>query len=146
MRTAGRAESEIRARISGIVDGIGARDLDALRRVYAPDVVSFDVESPLQHVGVDAKLKNWAKVFTVFAATSYELRDLTVEVGGDIAFCHAFGRISGTLAATGEHADGMWVRATFCFRRIDGDWLIVHDQASMPVDVVSGRVATDLEP
>jgi len=143
--TAKSAESEIRARIAGIVDGIQAKDLDALRRIYAPDVISFDVEPPLQHVGVDAKLRNWARVFTVFQDVSYELRDLTVEVGGDIAFAHAFGRLSGTLA-TGDRTDGMWARGTFCFRRIDGDWLIVHDQASVPVDVLSGRVAADLEP
>lgn len=143
--TAQSAQSEIRARIAGIVYGIQAKDLDALRRIYAPDVISFDVEPPLQHVGVDAKLKNWARVFTVFQDVSYELRDLTVEVGGDIAFAHAFGRLSGTLA-TGDRTDGMWARGTFCFRRIDGDWLIVHDQASVPVDVLSGCVAAGLEP
>jgi NAD(P)H-dependent FMN reductase/ketosteroid isomerase-like protein len=139
------AESGIRARIAAIIDGIKAKDLDTLRRVYAPDVVSFDVEPPLQHVGVDAKLQNWARVFTVFQDVAYELRDLTVEVGGDIAFAHAFARLSGTLA-TGKKTEGMWVRATFCFRRIDDDWLIVHDQASVPVDVLSGRMETDLEP
>jgi NAD(P)H-dependent FMN reductase/ketosteroid isomerase-like protein len=139
------AEAEIRARLGGIIDGIQAKDLNALRRIYAPAVVSFDVEPPLQHVGVDAKLKNWARAFTLFQDVSYELRDLAVEVGGDIGFAHAFGRLSGTLA-TGDRTDGMWVRATFCFRRIDGDWLITHDQASIPVDVLSGRVATDLEP
>ncbi|AKJ15693.1 NADPH-dependent FMN reductase [Streptomyces incarnatus] len=138
-------QSEIRDRIAEIIHGIQAKNLDALRRIYAPDVISFDVEPPLQHVGVDAKLKNWAKVFTVFQDVSYELRDLAVEVGGDIAFAHAFGRLSGTLA-TGDRTDGIWARGTFCFRRIDGDWLIVHDQASVPVDVLSGRSAADLEP
>ena len=143
--TAESAESEIRVRIAGIIYGIQAKDLDALRRIYAPDVISFDVEPPLQHVGVDAKLKNWARVFTLFQDVSYELRDLTVEASGDIAFAHAFGRLSGTLA-TGDRADGMWARGTFCFRRIDGDWLIVHDQASVPFDVLTGRGAADLEP
>jgi ketosteroid isomerase-like protein len=40
----------------------------------------------------------------------------------------------------------MWVRATFCFRKIDGEWLIVHDQASVPFDLPSGKGVTDLEP
>ncbi|WP_042382163.1 NAD(P)H-dependent oxidoreductase [Streptacidiphilus melanogenes] len=142
---AATAETEIRTRIAGIIQGIRAKDLDALRRIYAPDVVSFDVEPPLQHVGVDAKLKNWARAFTVFDDVSYELRDLAVEVGGDIAFAHAFGRLSGTLA-TGDRTEGMWVRGTFCFRRIDGAWLVVHDQASLPVDMQAGRPVADLEP
>jgi ketosteroid isomerase-like protein len=57
-------EAEIRRQIDKIVEGIGAKDLDGLRRLYAADVVSFDVEPPLQHVGVEAKMKNWEKVFT----------------------------------------------------------------------------------
>lgn len=40
----------------------------------------------------------------------------------------------------------MWVRATFCFQKIDGNWLIVHDQASVPFDLPSGKGATDLTP
>ncbi|MFI1073310.1 hypothetical protein [Streptomyces puniciscabiei] len=47
-------QSEIRDRIAEIIHGIQAKNLDALRRIYAPDVISFDVEPPLQHVGVDA--------------------------------------------------------------------------------------------
>jgi NAD(P)H-dependent FMN reductase/ketosteroid isomerase-like protein len=145
LRSGPGAEAEIRARIAAVVDGIHAKDLDALRRIYAPDVVSFDVEPPLQHVGVDAKLKNWAKVFAVFEYVSYEVRDLSIAVAGDIAFGHAFGRLSGKLA-TGAATDGMWARVTFCFRRVGGAWLIVHDQASVPVDALTGRVIADLEP
>jgi ketosteroid isomerase-like protein len=60
------SEAEIRRQIDKIVEGIGAKDLDALTRLYAADVVSFDVEPPLQHVGVAAKMKNWARAFTIF--------------------------------------------------------------------------------
>ncbi|HEX6444716.1 MAG TPA: nuclear transport factor 2 family protein [Streptosporangiales bacterium] len=138
-------EATIRQQIDKIVEGIEAKDLEALRRIYATDVVSFDVEPPLQHVGIEAKLKNWANVFTFFQEVGYEVRDLTVSVGDDIAFGHAFGRLSGTLS-NGVATSGMWVRATFCFRKIDGSWLIVHDQASVPLDIATGRGATDLEP
>jgi ketosteroid isomerase-like protein len=120
-------------------------DLGCLKRLYAADVVSFDVEPPLQHVGIEAKLKNWAKVFTFFQDVDYEVRDLTVSVGDDVAFGHAFGRLSGTLE-DGTATSGMWVRATFCLRKAGHDWLIVHDQASVPFDMASGRGVTDLEP
>ncbi len=138
-------EARIRQQVNEIVAGIRAKDLDGLRRLYASDVVSFDVEPPLQHVGVEAKLKNWAKVFTFFREVAYEVRDLSVAVGGDVAFGHAFGRLSGTLN-DGTVTSGMWVRGTFCFRRLDGSWLIVHDQASVPFDMASGKGVTDLEP
>jgi ketosteroid isomerase-like protein len=139
------AHEAIRQQIGKIVEGIRAKDLDTLRRVYAADVVSFDVEPPLQHVGIDAKLKNWANAFTFFREVDYEVRDLTLTVGDDVAFGHCFGRLSGTLG-DGTATSGMWVRATFCFRKIDGGWLIVHDQASVPFDIRSGRGVVDLEP
>ncbi|WP_410619627.1 YybH family protein [Amycolatopsis sp. cmx-8-4] len=139
------AHDAIRQQVGKIVAGIHAKDLDALRQIYAADVVSFDVEPPLQHVGVEAKLKNWARAFTFFAEVAYEVRDLTLTVGEDVAFGHCFGRLSGTLG-DGTATNGMWVRATFGFRKIDGDWLIVHDQASVPFDLPSGRGVVDLEP
>ena len=90
-------------------------------------------------------MKNWAKAFTFFQDVTYEVRDLTVTVGDDVAFGHCFGRLSGTLM-NGTATSGMWVRATFCFQKIDGSWLIMHDQASVPFDILSGKGVTDLQP
>lgn len=45
------AEVQIRQQIDKIVEGIRAQDLEGLKRLYTADVVSFDVEPPLQHVG-----------------------------------------------------------------------------------------------
>ncbi|MEU7877010.1 YybH family protein [Microbispora bryophytorum] len=138
-------EATIREQLSKIVEGIQAKDLEGLRRLYATDVVSFDVEPPLQHVGIDAKLKNWEKAFAFFQDVSYEVRDLTLTVGDTVAFGHCFGRLSGTLR-NGTATSGMWVRGTFCFQKIGGEWLIAHDQASVPLDMSSGAGVTDLEP
>lgn len=138
-------EAMIRQQVNKIVEGIRVQDLESLERLYAADVVSFDVEPPLQHVGVEAKMKNWVKVFTLFKDVSYEVRDLTLTTGVDVAFGHCFGRLSGTLR-NGAATNGMWVRATFCFQKVHGNWLIVHDQVSVPLDMPSGKGATDLEP
>ncbi|MEU0568851.1 nuclear transport factor 2 family protein [Nonomuraea sp. NPDC005983] len=138
-------EAKIRQQADKIVEGLRAKDLDGLKQLYTTDVVSFDVEPPLQHVGVEAKLKNWAKVFTFFQDVNYEVRDLTLTVGDEVAFGHGFGRLSGTLK-NGTATCGMWVRVTFCFRKIDGNWLIAHDQVSVPFDMASGKGVADLEP
>lgn len=108
-------------------------------------MVSFDVEPPLQHAGVDAKLTNRADVFAVFRDADYEVRGLTLAVGDDVAFGHCFGPLQGTLM-NGTAAKGIWVRVTSCFRKLDGGWQIVHDQASVPFGVLSGRGVADLQP
>jgi len=138
-------EAKIRQQVDKIVKGIRGKDPKALEQVYAADVVSFDIEPPLQHVGVAAKLKNWTNVFTLFREVSYEVRDLTLTVGTDVAYGHCFGRLSGTLS-NGTATSGTWVRVTFGFRKIDDDWLIAHDQISVPIDMLSGKGVADLEP
>ncbi len=138
-------EATIRRQVEKLVEGIGAKDLDALKQAYAAEVVSFDVEPPLQHVGIEAKLANWTRAFAFFQQINYEVRDLTLTVGDDVAFGHGFGRLSGTLP-NGAATDGMWVRVTFCFRKLEGNWVIAHDQASVPFDIASGKGVTDLVP
>ncbi|MEU8578830.1 YybH family protein [Streptomyces asoensis] len=138
-------EDRIRRQIDKIAEGLRDKDLEGLERLYTTDVVSFDVEPPLQHVGVAAKARNWADVFAFFETVTYEVRDLVLVVGGDVAFGHAFARLSGTLR-NGTATSGMWVRITYGLRKIDGAWLIAHDQVSVPLDIASGTGVTDLEP
>ncbi|MFB7716885.1 YybH family protein [Nocardia sp. NPDC056100] len=144
MKTRNSFQSPIET-VDQVIAALRAKDLDAVRQLYTPDVISFDVEPPLQHVGIEAKLANWIKVFTVFAEVTYELRDLTFTVGDEVAFGHGFARLSGTLR-DGTATAGMWVRVTYGMRKINGDWLIAHDQVSVPFDVVSGSGVTDLTP
>ncbi|MBF6339110.1 nuclear transport factor 2 family protein [Nocardia abscessus] len=138
-------EAEIRRQIDKAVDGLRSKDLEALKQLYTTDVVSFDIEPPLQHVGIAAKLENWAKVFQIFEHVTYEVRDLTFTVGDDVAFGHAFARLQGTLK-TGASTSGIWVRVTYGMRKIDQTWLIAHDQVSVPLDIASGKGMVDLEP
>jgi uncharacterized protein (TIGR02246 family) len=138
-------EARIRQRIDKLVEAIRAMDLEGVKSIYAPDIVSFDVEPPLQHVGAEAKWNNWVEVFTAFQRPlGYEIRGLTITVDGDVAFAHSLNRLSGTLK--NGNRSGFWVRATACFRKIDGNWLIAHDHASVPLDLESGRALLNLEP
>ncbi|MFI1916736.1 YybH family protein [Nocardia sp. NPDC020380] len=138
-------EAQIRHQFDKIREALHTKDLEALQCLYSPDVISFDIEPPLQHVGVTAKLKNWSTVFTFFDTVTYEIRDLTITTGLDIAFAHAFARLTGTLA-NGTPTPGMWVRATYGLRKIDNIWLISHDQVSVPLDIATGKGVIDLEP
>ncbi len=74
----------------------------------------------------------------------YEIADLSITVGEDMAFTHSFNRISATLP-TGQQI-GTWVRWTACWRKIRGQWLLVHDHVSVPVDVQTGKAVLDLKP
>jgi uncharacterized protein (TIGR02246 family) len=138
-------EADIRARIDRLASAIAAHDLETAMSSYGRDVVSFDFEPPLQHLGIEAKRRNWEAVFAAHRRPlSYEVHDLTIAVGDDVAFTHSLNRISGTMK-DGTRT-GMWVRATLGFRKIDGTWLITHDQVSVPIDFATGTALRDLTP
>ena len=138
-------EADVRARIDALAEAIRAHDLETAMSAYARDIVSFDFEPPLQHVGADAKRRNWVAVFEAYERPlGYQVHDLTIAVGDDVAFAHSLNRISGTLKNGGTTA--MWVRATTGLRKIDGDWLITHDQVSVPIDFETGTALRDLTP
>jgi uncharacterized protein (TIGR02246 family) len=138
-------EANIRQRIDKLVEAVRAMDLERVMSNYAPDVVSFDFEPPLQHVGAEAKRKNWERAFATYRRPlGYEIRDLTITLSDDAAFAHSINRISGTLN-TGDKTE-FWLRSTTCFRKIDGNWLIAHDQVSVPVDLATGTALLNLEP
>ena len=138
-------EADIRKRIARLVEAIRSADLEGVKFIYAPHIVSFDIVPPLQHRGAEAQWKNWQDVFTAYQhPLDYEVRDLAITVDGNVAFGHSLNRISGTLK--NGNSSAFWLRWTTCWQKIDGDWLIVHHQASVPLDVKSGRALQDLEP
>jgi ketosteroid isomerase-like protein len=138
-------EAAIRQRIDQWAEAVRTLDLDGAMSIYAPDFVSFDVEPPLQHVGAGAKRKNWADASAMYQRPrGYDMRDLTITAGDDVAFAHSLNHDSGTIK-DGKTVD-FWVRWTACLRKIDGNWLIVHDHVSAPLDRKSGRALLDLQP
>ena len=71
--------------------------------------------------------------------------DLTLEVGGDIAFARGLGHMTGTKK-DGAKVD-LWARVTVGLNRRDGAWKITHQHTSVPF-LMDGsfKAAVDLKP
>jgi uncharacterized protein (TIGR02246 family) len=138
-------ESGIRQLIDGFQRAIRAKDLDGVLSVYAPDIVSFDLVPPMQHVGIAAYRRPWEETFASFEGRiGYEVSDLHITATDEVAFSHSLNRMSGTTK--NGQTISMWVRWTACLRKLDGRWLVTHEQVSVPIDLESGRALLDLEP
>ncbi len=139
-------EALIQKLMDSWVKAIRARDVNWVMSHYAPDIRLFDLAPPLQYVGRDAYRKNWEEWFATWQGPiGYEIQDLGVTVGDDVAFRHSLNRISGRRT-NGEETD-VWVRATACYRKINGEWLIMHEHISVPFYMDgSARAAVDLKP
>jgi ketosteroid isomerase-like protein len=143
----GRAanEAQIRALIHDRTKAVLAKDSVGATSGNAPDILTFDVINPLQRVGSDASRKRAEEWFASFQGPlGYEIRDLDVTAGDDVAFSYGLCHVSATTTA-GEIVD-MWWRMTQCFRKIDGKWMVTHEHNSVPFDPENGEASLDLKP
>jgi ketosteroid isomerase-like protein len=139
------AEVDIRERVETLIGAVRTGDLEAVKTIFAPNLVSFDIEPPLRHLGAEKKWQNWERIFSVFQLPlDYEVRDLTVLVDGDLAVVYSLNHMNAGLA-TGDKID-YWLRWTAAWQKLDGQWMIVHDQVSVPTYFPDGRSAMDLMP
>jgi len=132
--------------LSGAHMTLFPRVMQLLRDSGAADIVVFDLAPPLQYRGADECRKNWEAWFPTFRGPiGYELHGLEIAASKDLAFCHSFNRITGTR--TDDEKTDVWVRATVCCRKLDGQWKIVHEHQSVPFYMDgSYRAAVDLKP
>jgi uncharacterized protein (TIGR02246 family) len=137
---------QIRALIEDRVRAINEKDVEALVAKAAPGIVSFDALPPLQRVGSEAirtRLQEWFGRYD--GPIGYEVRDLHITAGDDIAFAHYLYHVTGTMT-NGKTVD-MWVRTTTGLQKTDdGVWAIAHEHNSIPFDAESGKASIDLTP
>jgi len=138
-------EDEIRAAIDDWVEAVRARDVERITAHYAPEVIAFDAILALRFEGRDAYRDHWRACMAMCTGEMlFDIHDLEITAGRDIAFCHYLLSCGGT-DDKGETQSG-WMRATVCWRRIDGRWRVVHEHFSAPFDVASGKALLDLKP
>jgi ketosteroid isomerase-like protein len=133
-------EEQIRTVIAERATAMRERDADRHVAQYAPEIVKFDLAPPLLLTGAEARdadsLRSW------FAShpggpIDYEIRGLTLMVGGDVAFCHSLNLLGGAL----------WFRSTLGLRKTNGAWRITHEHNSTPFYMDgSDKAALDLQP
>lgn len=140
-------EAQIRSILDDAAKALYAKDADAMIVHYADDIVVANLAPPLRNTGTEgrnkAAIKQWFDTWV--GPINLELRDIHVEVSGNLAFAYGVSHMSGTKRS-GEHPD-LWTRVTHCFRKERGEWKIVHLHDSVPFYMDgSFRAATDLKP
>jgi ketosteroid isomerase-like protein len=138
-------EVQIRKMIDDLAQAIRVKSVDGRVTNYAPEIVLFALAGPLQNVGADAARTRVAEFLGALQGpVEYDVRDVSVTAGEDVAFCHTLNHVS-AIAPDGQPLR-MWWRATICCRKIEGSWKIVHEHLSVPFDVQTGKASLDLTP
>jgi uncharacterized protein (TIGR02246 family) len=139
------AEAEIRAQVDSWLHAVLAMDIDAIVSHYAPDILAFDAVSQLQFKGVDVYRKHWQTCLAMCRPGTmiFEMHDVHVTAGDDVAFATALTRCGGR-GENGEAKAG-WMRMTAGYRKTHGQWRVVHEHFSAPFDMETLKVL-DVEP
>lgn len=140
-------EEEVRGVMGDYYEAIRSADSDLIASFYAPDILAFDAIGELRFEGRDAYKAHWEACMAMCEGMTdpvFEMRDLAVSAGSDVAFGHWLVRCGGT-DPKGE-TNTFWMRASAGLERRDGRWVIVHEHNSAPFDPVSNAVMMGLEP
>jgi uncharacterized protein (TIGR02246 family) len=139
------ALADVMAVLDRRVEASRAKDIDRLMSLYAPDIVYFDIIPPHQFTGTDAVRQNFLRWFAEYQGNiGLETHDLNIAVSDDVAFAHMLHPDSGTRRS-GQDVT-VWVRASVCLQRIDGQWLITHEHVSFPINPTEWSAVVDAAP
>jgi len=146
-QTGGGDEAQIRNVLADRTYALFGKNADLAVKHLADDMVSYDLAPPLQLAGTAARdktsIQQWFDTWQ--GPISWANHDLTIEIGGDIAFARSLGHLTG-IKTDGTAAD-VWVRCTVGFRRLGGSWKIAHQHTSVPFYMDgSFKAAVDLKP
>ena len=143
-RAGSNNQERVRAVIGAWIDALRSKNAAGVVRHHAPGFVEFSLAPPLVSTAADiAGLEAWFAGWK--GALEYEIRNLDITAGDDVAFCHGLTRLRGT-GVDGTTSD-LWFRQTLCFRRLAGDWKLTHSHESVPFYMDgSFKAAVDLEP
>ena len=140
-------ERQIQALLQARLAALRARDAGQFVAAFDSSIVKFDLAPPLRETGPGvldpAGMQWWLDTWD--GELIVELAELSVTVGGDVAFCHCLQHIQGTR--TDGEKQNMWTRSTLGLKKIDNAWKITHEHSSAPFYMDgSDRPALDLEP
>ena len=125
------SENQIRAVLEAWARATRENHQDDVLKNHVPDLVIFDVLPPMKYESADAYRRSWGDWQPeVQSETQFDLENLTVTTGSDVAFAHCFIRCGGTTPNGRSFQD--LVRATFCLQKIDGEWKVSHQHVSKP--------------
>src|SRR5476651_1498522 len=122
------AEKAVKQAIHARNAALSAKDVDAVMASSAAGFVGYNLAPPLKAGGGRGGLQGWFGTWD--GPIGYELRDLKVTAGEDVAFAH------GLVHMTGHKTDGeavdLWFRQTFGLKLTGRGWKIIHEHGSVP--------------
>lgn len=123
-------EADVRALVEAWAAAVRRKDIAAILRNHSPDMLMFDVPPPFHTRGIDGYRNTWNTFYSsVTDPVMFDIREMEVTAGADVAFVAAFMRCRYLENGTPVDLD---FRLTAGLRKINGQWTITHEHHSVP--------------
>jgi len=139
---ASNATLEIYASLDRLVNAVNTNDLNGIMKYYVSDnvpeetLVVFDGIPPRQYVGAAAFRQDWANFLATYPAGVHaEVSGWKSESEGNLAYGRFFFSVTG-IAKDGNPLN-FTLRITDVYKKINGNWLAIHEHASWPVNLAT---------
>src|ERR1700744_3498178 len=110
-------ETEIRELVLNWAKAVREKDMDMILAYHADDMVMYDVPKPFESIGIDAYRKTWDTFFKYTRAGVFNIEELHVIAGDDVAFC--FGKMYCDDKSTSDDYVRLDFRLTIGLKKID---------------------------
>jgi ketosteroid isomerase-like protein len=130
----------IEALTQRFVAAFNAKDVDSIMKLYShgPQLFVFDITPPREIVGWDNYRKDWQELFAASPGpVKFSVSDLVISTVGTVAYSHRIDHPQFTRKDGSKH--DLVARVTDVYRKIHGEWLIVQEHVSVPVDLATGK-------
>jgi uncharacterized protein (TIGR02246 family) len=126
-------KEQIRDLIVRWAGAVHTGDMSTVLADHAGDIVMFDVPPPYDGVrGIDAYRETWPPFFEwQLRGASFEIVELDVTAGEDVAFAHALLRCGMPDELEANPANRL--RLTLGLRKDRGRWVVAHEHHSFPL-------------
>ena len=131
------AETQVRAVLENWAKATRQNRKDEILKNHIPDLVIFDVLPPMKYETAESYRRSWDEWQPETQNEGqFDLENLSITASNDLAFAHCFICCGGTMPDGHKFQD--LVRATFCLKKIDGAWKVLHQHISKPIQQSSG--------
>ncbi len=130
--TTNENESRIRELIENWAKAVRDRDLNGILAAHSEDFVMYDVPEPFQSIGLDAYRETWGVFFKYTKPGVFDIHELHIVAGDNVAF--AYGKMQCSDKTGNTDFIPLDFRLTVGLRKIDGQWMILHEHHSIPAE------------
>jgi uncharacterized protein (TIGR02246 family) len=123
-------EEEVRKIIDNWAEAVRKRDMKGILAHHAEEIVMYDVPKPFESIGIEAYRKTWDIFFDDTKPGVFDIKELQVTAGDDIAFCYA--TMTCSEKSNTKHFVNLDFRLTVGLKKVEGQWIIMHEHHSIP--------------